>query len=128
MSMKLQVHPLVVAAALGLLGPAALAEETEQIGLAGVWQRAEGSQAVTAPLGACIEVIPFEDRLILDPGLDRDESLGTWTRDDDTRAVQSLVVDGLQVERHFDVDGDSLRIQTRIDGVDAGHERFLRIA
>lgn len=126
--MQLQVHPLIVAAALGLVGPAALAEESEQVGLAGVWQRAEGTLAAAAPLGACIEVIPFEDRLILDPGLDRDESLGTWTRDDDSRAVQSLVVDGRQVERHFDVDGNNLRVHTRVDGVDAGLELFERIA
>jgi hypothetical protein len=127
MSMKLQVHPLVVAAALGMVGPAALAEDDAATGLAGVWKRAGDAQVAAAPLGTCIEVIPFEDRLILDPGLEGDEALGTWTRADDLRAVQSLVVGGRQVEREFAVDGDALQVRTRVDGVDVGRELFRRV-
>ena len=39
--MKVTAHPIVVAAALGLLGPAALAEDENDVstGVAGIWTR-----------------------------------------------------------------------------------------
>ena len=46
--LKLRVNPLVLAAALGLLGPAALEEEEVNAGPVGLWVRAPGAAPVAA--------------------------------------------------------------------------------
>lgn len=114
--MKIKVSPLVVAAAMGLLGPAALAEDDEQQrdGIAGVWKKsgAERPSSPIAPLGTQIEVIPFEGRVLLDDGVGGDQ--GEWTHDDEGPAMQTLCVDGSRVTRTFRVDGDMLAVHTTV--------------
>jgi hypothetical protein len=118
--MKIEVHPLVVAAALGFLGPAALTEEEDGVGMGGVWSRISqdrhGPQAAAdgVVLGSQLEVTPIEDRLILDDGESLDVA-ATWSLDDQGRAHQELVVDGYRVVRQLKQDGDALQVRTTID-------------
>jgi hypothetical protein len=128
--MKLNASPLVVAAALGLLGPAALAEdEGDEEGVAGVWTRIGGGppEATPAPPAARIELIPFEDRLLVDDGTRSD----AWQREGDARAVQELVVDGATVRRTLALDGDQLVVETTVtrgDDRDAWRTAYAREA
>lgn len=117
--MKVEVHPLVVAAALGLLGPAALAEDesTPASGFAGLWSRVGGASGTASAaghglrLGAELEVIPVEDRLILDDGSSEDAS---WTVGPSGTATQALVVDGNRVTRELVQDGQTLEVRTTV--------------
>lgn len=118
--MKIEVHPLVVAAALGFLGPAALVEEDDDSGVGGLWSRV--SQARAGPvvdggvvaLGQQLEVIPIEDRLILDDGEGLDLA-ATWSIDDRGVARQELIVDGARVVRQLEHAGDALKVRTTIE-------------
>lgn len=127
--MRIKVSPLVVAAALGLLGPAALAEEDERDdqGLAGVWQRKrDGRASSPLQLGDRIEVIPFEGTVLLDDGAQGPR--GDWTVQGDL-ARQELVVDGHRVTRQFHADGDELAVQTTVEAADGPHtwsDTFVR--
>jgi|GEM_PF-2667628 len=120
--MHIKVNPLVLAAALGLIGPAALADdesETDTDCLAGVWQR-DGEDRPHSPvaLGNRIEVIPFEETVLLDDGANG--PLGSWTVDSLALARQVLVVGGTQVTRSFEAQGDRLAVRTTVqDGADA---------
>ncbi len=117
--MKLQVHPLVVAAALGLLGPAALADDkgTLVAGFAGLWSRAgtaptvQGNPDAKLRLGAVLEVIPVDGRLILDDGSTED---ATWTVGPSGTATQVVVVDGNRVTRELTQDGHTLEVRTTV--------------
>jgi hypothetical protein len=116
--MKLKVPPVVFAAALGLLGPAALEDSDEgtERGVSGLWKRAGGSPAgpTTGALGDRIEVVRIEDRVLLDDGSGLDEAGGTWTVGPDS-LVQSLEVTGAHVTREFALDGDSLTVEVRVE-------------
>lgn len=116
--MRLMVNPLVLAAALGLIGPAALAEDEERDDegdrLAGVWQRTSGGDRSPLALGDRIEVIPFDGTVILDDGAAGPN--GAWTLDDAGGASQQLVLDGLQVVRHFSAQGDTMAVRTTVEG------------
>ena len=59
--MRIDAHPLVVAAALGLLGPAALADDEPVSGLGGEWARTGDAPGDAVSLGATFEVIPLEE-------------------------------------------------------------------
>lgn len=119
--MKLEVHPLVVAAALGLLGPAALAddESDQPTGFAGIWSRvSKASEAPTAgggalQLGEELEVIPLDGRLILDDGSREDAS---WTIGPTGTATQVMVVDGTRVTRELTQAGQVLEVRTTVHG------------
>ena len=117
--MKIEVHPLVVAAALGLLGPAALADDDIEhpAGFAGLWSRVGPAAAasilgnVRLQLGAELEVIPVADRLILDDGSRED---GSWTVGPTGTATQVLVVDGHRVTRELTQAGQTLEVRTTV--------------
>ena len=113
--MKLRVNPLVLAAALGLLGPAALDEDTASP--VGLWLRAtppldsRGDQ-----LGQRIEVVAVEDRVFIDDGLgggliDR----GTWTKLDDGALLQVVELGETVLRREFRVGDDNLAVHTRVE-------------
>ena len=129
--MRIKVNPLVVAAALGLLGPAALAEEdeSEERGLAGVWQRKSDPRDQTRiGLGDRIEVIPFDGTVLLDDGQPGAAAPGEWTVDG-PQALQELVVDGARITRRFQADGDQLAVHTTVDAPDGAHtwsDTFVR--
>lgn len=129
--MKLKVNPLVVAAALGLLGPAALVEdeESDQQGIAGVWKRSgEASSLPSSALGDEIHVVPFEDSVVLDDGVGGPQ--GTWQLDEGP-ARQQLCVDGRRVTRTFAASGDRLDVHVTVessDGLTEYRETFIRTA
>jgi hypothetical protein len=121
---KLKVPPVVLAAALGLLGPAALDDSDERAdrGVSGLWKRANGSPgalptggAKAGALGDRIEVLRIEDKVLLDDGSGRlDENSGSWTVGADS-LVQLLDVAGVQVVREFALDGDHLTVEVRVE-------------
>jgi hypothetical protein len=118
-SMKLKVPPVVLAAALGLLGPAALddTDERSERGVDGLWKRATGApdSARAGALGDRIEVVRIEDKVLLDDGSGRlDDQAGSWTVGPDI-LVQSLDVAGAQVVREFALDGDQLTVEVRVE-------------
>lgn len=127
--MKLAANPLVVAAALGFLGPAALADdEIDDGSVVGVWTRAETATASPVDLGRTIELFPLEDQLVVDDG---NGAAAAWTRLDDTAAQQELVVDGAQVRRTLRLSGDALALEAHVtrDGVtDVLHATYTRDA
>ncbi len=49
--MQLRVNPMIVAAAFGLLGPAALADDDreEEVGVAGLWSRVRAESPAARP-------------------------------------------------------------------------------
>ena len=133
--LKLRANPLVFAAALGLLGPAALAddeEETEVRGPAGLWQRSATADGAAATLGDRIEVIQVDDAVIFDDGsgvLSYDQ--GTWTHGDEGALRQELVVGDAVVTRAFRVEGDALEITTVVSSGELTSEysdRYQRLA
>lgn len=114
--MRIDAHPLVVAAALGLLGPAALAEDDLPTGLVGEWARSSGAESATHPqsLGDRIEVIPVEENFVLTTVEPSDQ--GSWTRLSDGYALQVVVLGDLEVRRSFSADGDTLVVRTEVQG------------
>lgn len=131
--LKLRVNPLVLAASLGLLGPAALADEDESDRPAGMWRRDDdGADNNAARLGDRIEVICVEDRVLLDDGSGAGVAdVGQWTHIDDERLSQELVVDNSVVRREFRAEGDALEVRTSVirDGVvEAYTDRFTRLS
>ena len=132
---KLRVNPLVLAASLGLLGPAALADDEDREDAAGLWRRdADLSEApaAAARLGEQIEVIRVDDRVLLDDGLGTGAaSKGTWTRMDGPDLSQELVVADARVRRDFHVEDGALEVVTRVehDGATAEfRDRYTRLA
>lgn len=113
--MKLKVNPLVVAAALGLVGPAALADDDDDSdrSLSGLWRRTDRADA-PAPgyLGDSIQVLSLDGTVVLDDGSDSPQ--GTWALDTDGPARQELVVDGRRVVRRFEAHGDRLDVQVTV--------------
>lgn len=128
--MRIDAHPLVVAAALGLLGPAALAEDEPMSGLGGEWARTGEAAATVASLGESFEVFPVEEHFVI--GGDDATGQGSWTRLSDERAVQIVSMGDLEVRRSFAAEGDTLVVRTDVQG-DAGGcarsyvERFNRL-
>lgn len=130
--MRLMVNPLVLAAALGLIGPAALAEDEDKNDqgdrLAGVWQRRAGGEQSSLALGDRIEVIPFDGSVLLDDGASGPN--GAWTLDDAGGASQQVSLDGRQVVRHFSAQGDTLDVQTTVlgeEGSTTWSDTFVRM-
>ena len=119
--MRIDAHPLVVAAALGLLGPAALADDEPVSGLGGEWARTGDAPAGAVSLGATFEVIPLEEHFVIG-GLNGEDQ-GTWTRMSDQRAVQVVLVDGVEVRRSFAADGDVLVVRTHVQDTHNGDTR-----
>jgi len=120
--MRIDAHPLVVAAALGLLGPAALSEDDLPTGLVGEWARQNGAASAVHPqsLGERIEVIPVEEHFVLTTVEPADQ--GSWTRLSDGYALQVVVHGDLEVRRSFSADGDTLVVRTEVQdtaGVDS---------
>src|SRR5690242_13843453 len=104
--MKVQVSPLVLAAALGLLGPAALADEESDDQVSGLWKRRPMTPtAKGAPqrdLGERIELVTVEDRVLLDDGSGQLlTAAGTWTTIQPDLLVQTIAVDGGRIVREF---------------------------
>ena len=135
--MKLQVSPLVFAAALGLVGPAAL-EESDENPISGLWRRSpapdpvpnirvQGSDSVQASSGARdqaesgflgdrIEVVTVEDRVFFDDGSGRlDGDAGTWTAVRPDLLVQHTSVAGTEIVREFLAEGDTLVVEVRVE-------------
>lgn len=129
--LKLRVNPLVLAASLGLLGPAALADDDERDRPAGMWRRADAGPDRGPGLGDQIEVICVEDRVLLDEGLGAGVSdAGQWTRLGDAGLAQELSVTDGHVRREFHAEGDALEVRTSLtrDGVvEAWTERYTRL-
>ena len=120
--MKLAANPLVVAAALGLLGPAALIDDDAPNGdVAGIWTRSSDAHPSAADLGDSFELIPVDDQLMLDDG---SGSAALWTRLDDHAAEQELLVDGTTVRRTLRLDGDALALEAHGAGA-ARREVYL---
>lgn len=120
--MKVRVNPLVLAAALGLLGPAALDEESP--GPVGLWRRDGDDPPAPSGLGERIEVLAIEDRFFIDQGLGTGlEDAGRWTRLDDGALIQELQVDGARVRREFRAEEDSLSVRTQIEAEGSRSER-----
>ena len=110
--MNLAANPLVVAAALGLLGPAALMDDDAPNGdVAGIWTRSSDAHPSAADLGDSFELIPVDDQLMLDDG---SGSAAMWTRLDDHAAEQELLVDGTTVRRTLRLDGDALSLEAHV--------------
>lgn len=116
--MKLRVNPMVFAAALGLLGPAALEDEDGDRGPIGLWQRdpdapdAEGASS----LGERIEVLALEDRFFIDDGQGAGlTDQGSWSRLSDGSLRQELVLDSARVLREFKAEADSLAVHTQVE-------------
>lgn len=146
--MKISAHPLVVAAALGLLGPAALTDDDALDdaldGLAGTWslddeaepegpcpaERADCADGPLDPalvasleLGPTLELIPVEDRVLID--VPSQGSL-SWSRDGEVAAHHELRIDGAHITRSLAVEGDALRLRTVIERGGQRHARERR--
>ncbi|MEC7946321.1 MAG: hypothetical protein VX265_02065 [Myxococcota bacterium] len=117
--MQVTASPLVVAVALGHLGPVALVEDGElDGGVIGTWTRVTDgpSPAASTDLGRTFVLFPVEDRLVLDDG---SGAAAPWSRLDDTAAVQEVISEGVQVRRTLTLDGDALAFEAHVtrDGV-----------
>ena len=119
-SVRVDAHPLVVAAALGLLGPAALADDEPARGLGGEWTREGHAEKREASLGASFEVIPVEEHFVLGGAEPADQ--GTWTRMSEDHAVQVVALGSLEVRRSYEADGDTLVVRTRVHSGTGGPE------
>lgn len=120
--MRIDAHPLVVAAALGLLGPAALADDEAPTGIVGEWSR-EGVAQSPVAMGSRIELFPVENTFVLDDGVGGLN--GSWTQGGDQAAEQRLSVGELVVTRHFEADGDALAVRTEVVGPEGQAEAFV---
>jgi len=110
---KISANPLVIAAALGLLGPAALADDDEEKGLGGIWERADGNTAAQpARLGQQIQLLPMEGSYLLDEGTAQANPKGTWQTD--SGVVQTFPLEDTSVSREFESAGDDLHVRTVI--------------
>ena len=111
--MKVIVHPMVLAGALGLLGPAALTDDepTPTEGLAGCWSRSVPGNG-SPLLSDDIEVIPVADRLIIDSGLELSHDTNRWVLSDTNHARQELMIGDTLVIRDFTSDGGNLSVRT----------------
>lgn len=114
---KINASPLVIAAALGLLGPAALADDEETEELGGLWERATEAAAAAAEasvmpgqLGDRIQLLPLEDRYVLDEGNGRDPGVSTWSVE--PVVLQAFHIEDAEITREFHTDGDALEIRT----------------
>ena len=118
---KIKTSPMVLAAALGLLGPAALADDDDDAGdtpLAGMWERSGDAEARPARLAAQIHLLPLEDAYVLDEGRPTTASpRGSWRTDG--AVVQTFELDGASVSREFQPDGDAMTVRTVITQQDA---------
>lgn len=128
--LKVRVNPLVVAAALGLLGPAAM-EEDEPTGPVGLWQRAEdGTPGFPGRLGERIEVLAIEDRVYVDGG-DGAGPLSDWTWPNSEALVVSRQVEDAAIRQELRATGpDGLDVVTWVgEGDDAVEirERYRRL-
>lgn len=113
----INASPLVIAAALGLLGPAALSEDEETEELGGLWERSVQSSTVDADvsvlpgqLGARIQLLPLDDRYVLDEGNGRDSGMSSWSIEPVVQ--QELNIEKAEVTREFHADGDALEVRT----------------
>jgi len=127
---KIQTNPLILAAALGLLGPAALADDDDDdTTVGGVWSRATDSTATAldaqaaagehstlpARLGSQLQLLPLEDAFIIDDGSKAPN--GSWDTNDGI--VQSISCDAGHITREFSTEGDSLTVHTIVARDDA---------
>jgi hypothetical protein len=124
--MRIDAHPLVIAAALGLLGPAALAED-EPEGLGGTWDRgeSEGECEGNRPcaesgldLGQTLEIIPVEDRLLIEGPHGED----AWSRVGEDQAQLVVSMGDTRVSRSLRLNGESLVVRTVVERSGERHE------
>lgn len=123
--MKIGAHPLIVAAALGLLGPAALAEDDAPSddaleGIAGQWVLAgQGSAAPLSEAAPALEIIPFEGRLLVDDGGTSPTAAPRSWVVEPAGATETWSAAGRTITRRFTVDAEGLHVTTRV-ATDAG--------
>ena len=117
---KIRTNPLVLAAALGLLGPAALADDDDDgATIGGLWERvSDGGPVIDAKLparlGDQIQLLPLEDAFVIDDGSPRDN--GSWTKQD--TISQTIDCVSGQVRREFLAEGDALTVHTVVSRPD----------
>ena len=115
---KISASPLVIAAALGLLGPAALLEDEETEELGGLWERTQSSREaglsdvslLPGLLGNRIQLLPLDDRYVLDEGNGRDSGMSSWSVE--PVVLQELNVANAEITREFHTEDDTLKIRT----------------
>ncbi|MFT5685160.1 MAG: hypothetical protein ACI8RZ_006109 [Myxococcota bacterium] len=122
---KIHASPLVIAAALGLLGPAALLEDEDTEELGGLWVRTSEAHLTETPLsetsmlevsllpgqlGDRIQLLPMDDRYVLDEGNGRDAGLSTWSIE--PVVLQELNIAEAEITREFHTEGDDLKVRT----------------
>jgi hypothetical protein len=116
--LKISASPLVIAAALGLLGPAALSEDDDSEELGGMWVRAPESRArsttdvslLPGQLGDRIQLLPLEDRYVLDEGNGRSTGVSTWSVE--PVVLQELNIAEAEITREVHPEGDALKVRT----------------
>jgi len=112
---KVQVSPLVLAAALGFLGPAALMDDAEnEEAVDGLWARSGDASSAPEELGEEIQFFSVDDRTMLDSGTQMTEVLSA--AEPGSPLIQHFEWDGAVVERTFHSLGDSLEVRTRVLG------------
>ena len=144
---KVQANPLVLAAALGLLGPVALADDDDNLSdgntIGGVWTRSpdlsnpdlsnpdlstpsqsvpsSDTAALPARLGPQIQLLPIDDAFIIDDGTEvscgATHSNGSWNTSNGI--TQTISCPDGQIRREFHTEGDALTIYTVITHDDA---------
>jgi len=114
---KINASPLVIAAALGLLGPAALFEDEDIEELGGLWERIPVGESIVSEvsllpgqLGERIQILPLDDRYVLDEGNGRDAGVSTWSVE--PVILQALNIEDAAITREFHPDGDALEVRT----------------
>ena len=108
---KISASPLVIAAALGLLGPAALFEDEDTEELGGLWARealtiSGESSTLPGQLGERIQLLPMDNRYVLDEGNGRSSGMSTWSVE--PVILQALNIEDAEITREFHADGDAL--------------------
>lgn len=107
--LKIKTNPLVLAAALGLLGPAALADDEEDTRISGVWSRTSVDvQPMPARLGEQLQVLPVDDAFVIEDG--SHAPVGAWNIENGITQVVSF--DEQTVRREFSTQGDDLYVHT----------------
>lgn len=115
---KINASPLVIAAALGLLGPAALLEDEDTEELGGLWERTPASldagaldvSLLPGLLGDRIQLLPLDDRYVLDEGNGRDAGMSSWSVE--PVVLQELNIENAEITREFHTEDDTLKIRT----------------